>query len=101
MADNSLAHRAQHPTRTEPMNLPPKAPPTNHGHTVAAWTTTWVVVTGAVVVALAMVLELLWLVWVGAVLMLLGLVLGKVLQLMGYGQGGAQTRARQRGRAGH
>ncbi|GEA80490.1 HGxxPAAW family protein [Cellulomonas sp. CW35] len=101
MADNTLAHRAQNPTTTEAVHLPPTAPPTNHGHTVAAWTTTWVVVGGAVIAALAMVFAQVWLFWVGIGVCVLGLVGGKVLQVLGYGQGGAATLARQKARGGH
>ncbi|MGN8246240.1 HGxxPAAW family protein [Cellulomonas soli] len=99
MTDDTLAHRAQHATRTESVHLPPSVAPTNHGHTTAAWTTTIVVVLGAVVAAVGMVAALAWLAWSGGAVMLLGLVLGKVLQVLGYGQGGAQTLARQAGAA--
>ncbi|WP_449386561.1 HGxxPAAW family protein [Cellulomonas soli] len=75
--------------------MPPSAAPTNHGHTTAAWTTTIVVLLGAVLAAVGMVAALTWLAWAGGAVALLGLVLGKVLQVLGYGQGGAQTLARQ------
>jgi len=101
MADNTLAHRAQHPTVTEAVHLPPTAAPKNHGHTIAAWTTTWVVVAGALFAALSMVFAQVALVWTGLGVCLLGLVLGKVLQVLGYGQGGAATLARQKARGGH
>jgi len=101
MADHSLAHRAQNPTRTETMHLPPTAPPTNHGRTVAAWTTTWGVVLGGVVAALGVAFTLAWLFWVGMGVIVLTLVLGKVLQLLGHGQGGAATLARAQRRGGH
>ncbi len=100
MADNTLAHRAQNPTVTEAVHLPPSAPPTNHGHTVAAWTTTWVVVAGAVIAAVGLVIAQLWLFWAGLGVCVLGVVIGKVLQVLGYGQGGAATLAKQ-GRGGH
>lgn len=101
MADHSLAHRAQQPTRTETIHLPPSTPPTNHGRTLAAWTTTWSVVLGGVVAALGVTFTLMWLFWVGLGLMVAGLVLGKVLQLLGHGQGGAATLARAARRGGH
>ncbi|MBF0689326.1 MAG: hypothetical protein IR158_16365 [Cellulomonas sp.] len=101
MADHSLAHRAQNPTRTETMHLPPTTPPTNHGRTVAAWTTTWGVVLGGVVAALGVALTLAWLFWVGMGIVVLALVLGKILQLLGHGQGGAATLARAQRRGGH
>ncbi|MCC2313150.1 HGxxPAAW family protein [Cellulomonas xiejunii] len=101
MADHSLAHRAQNPTRTETMHLPPTTPPTNHGRTVAAWTTTWGVVLGGLVAALGVAFTLVWLFWVGMGVIVLALVLGKVLQLLGHGQGGAATLARAQRRGGH
>ena len=63
MADDTLAYRSQNATRTEAVHLPPTAAPTNHGHTTAAWTTTIVVVLGAVVAALGLVFALAWLAW--------------------------------------
>lgn len=101
MVDNSLAHRAQNPTRTETIHLPPTTAPTNHGRTVAAWTTTWVVVLGGVVAALGVTFTLVWLFWAGMGVIALGVVLGKVLQLLGHGQGGAATIARAQRRGGH
>ncbi|MBO3087042.1 HGxxPAAW family protein [Cellulomonas dongxiuzhuiae] len=101
MADHSLAHRSQNPTRTETMHLPPTTAPTNHGRTVAAWTTTWGVVLGGVVAALGVALTYAWLFWVGMGVIVVALVLGKVLQLLGHGQGGAATLARAQRRGGH
>jgi len=101
MADDTLAHRAQTPTRTETIHLPPTTAPTNHGRTLAAWTTTWSVVAGAVVAALGVTFSLVWLFWVGMAVIAAGLVLGKVLQLLGHGQGGAATLARAQRRGGH
>lgn len=101
MADHSLAHRAQNATRTETMHLPPTSAPTNHGRTVAAWTTTWVVVLGGVVAGLGVALTFAWLFWTGLGVVAVGLVLGKVLQVLGHGQGGAATLARAQRRGGH
>lgn len=101
MADDTLAHRAQNATVTETVQLPPSSPPANHGKTIAAWTTTWVVVAGGVVAAIGMVLSLVWLFWVGIGLCIAGLVVGKVLSVLGYGQGGAATIARQKAHGGH
>ncbi|GAA3823573.1 HGxxPAAW family protein [Cellulomonas soli] len=97
MADDTLAHRAQNATRTEQAHLPPSAAPTNHGHTTAAWTTTVVVLLGSVIAALGMVFATPWVAWAGGAVALLGVVLGKVLQILGHGQGGAATLARQAG----
>ena len=101
MPDHSLAHRAETPTTTEAVHLPPTTPPTNHGKTVAAWTTTWAVVLGVVVAALGVAFALAWLFWVGMGVVVAGVALGKVLQVLGYGQGGAATLARARRSGGH
>lgn len=68
------------------MRPPVAAPPHNHGRTTAAWTTTWVVVGGTAVASLALVLALTWLFWTGVGIAVGGLVLGKVLSMMGLGQ---------------
>ena len=73
------------PTR-ETMYLPPAAPHHNHGHTTAAWTTTIVVLLGVLVAAGAVVASLPWLFWVGIGFTALGVVSGKVLAVLGYGQ---------------
>ena len=101
MADHSLAHRAQNATRTETIHQPPTTAPTNHGRTLAAWTTTWTVVLGGVVAGVGVALTIAWLLWVGVAVMVGGLVLGKVLQLLGHGQGGAATLEREKRRGGH
>lgn len=94
MSDQSLAHRAQNATKTETVHLPPATPPVNHGKTVAGWTTTYGVLAGGVVMSVAVLLALVWLFWVGLGIALVALVLGKVLQGLGYGQGGSHTQAR-------
>jgi hypothetical protein len=68
------------------MRPPAGPPPHNHGRTVAAWTTTWVVVGGAAVASLALVFAQTWLFWTGAGIAVAGVVLGKVLSVMGLGQ---------------
>ncbi|MBO3085831.1 HGxxPAAW family protein [Cellulomonas fengjieae] len=101
MADDSLAHRAQHATTTETMHLPPKAAPTNHGKTLAAWFTTYGVIISFTIAALGVAFALAWLFWVGMGLVVATLVVGKALQLSGHGQGGDKTRARQARSGGH
>lgn len=66
--------------------LPPSSPPSNHGHTLAAWFTTIVVVVGSIVAGVAMCVPVVWLVWVGAAIVVVGLVGGKILAVAGYGQ---------------
>lgn len=92
---------AQQPPYQETLRLPPTAPPTNHGHTTAAWTTTVIVLLGSLAGALGLILGQIWFFWVGLGVALLGGVVGKVLQVLGYGQGGAHTTATARGRDGH
>ncbi|WP_298460025.1 HGxxPAAW family protein [uncultured Cellulomonas sp.] len=88
MADRSTS-------RSETAYLPPSAPPMNHGHTTAAWTMTVLVIVGFTVGAVGMVLAFSWLFWTGVGLTVLGVLLGKILQLMGFGQGGDRTRAKE------
>ncbi|WP_246260660.1 HGxxPAAW family protein [Cellulomonas taurus] len=85
-----VAATAQGP-RMEALRLPPVAPPTNHGRTVAAWTVTYVVVAGFLVAALAMIFSLVWLFWVGMGAAIAGVVAGIVLRAAGFGQGGKHT----------
>ena len=66
--------------------VPVAGPPPNEGRTVAAWTTVAIVLVGAVVVALGVALGQAWLDWVGAVVILAGLVVGGVLRAAGFGQ---------------
>ncbi|SDD26522.1 hypothetical protein SAMN05216410_3077 [Sanguibacter gelidistatuariae] len=73
--------------------LPPSAPPSNHGHTLAAWFTTIVVVVGSVLAGVAMCVSANWLIWVGAAIVVVGLVGGKVLSVAGYGQSAGDSNA--------
>lgn len=74
------------PGAQEVAYLPPHAPPTNHGHTTAAWTTTLVVVVGVLIVAVAMIANQVTIAWIGGAVVLVGVVAGKVLQVLGFGQ---------------
>lgn len=57
----------------------------DHGHSVAAWTAVAIILVGAVVMALAVVFpHLVWFV-VGAVIAVLGAIIGKVLAMAGFG----------------
>ncbi len=66
--------------------VPVSAAPVNEGRTVAAWTLVGIVILGAVLIALAVALSQGWLVWVGVVIIVGGLVVGGVLRALGYGQ---------------
>jgi hypothetical protein len=101
MADITLAHRAQNVTTTEAMHLPPTAAPTNHGKTLAAWFTTYGVVAAFIVAGFGVLFALVWLFWVGMALVAVVLIVAKVLQASGHGQGGDKTRARQARTGGH
>ncbi|GIG28868.1 HGxxPAAW family protein [Cellulomonas marina] len=94
MADNSLAHRAQNATRTEAVHLPPVAPATNHGSTVAAWTTVYGILAGAVLASLGVMFALVWLFWVGMGVVVVALLVGFALRRAGFGQGGEKTKAK-------
>ena len=78
--------------QTEIAYLPIAAPPTNHGHTVAAWFTMIGIMVGTLVAAIGFVLpaftgvSAVWLFWVGMGLVAASLVIGLVLRNMGYGQ---------------
>ncbi|BDZ43531.1 hypothetical protein GCM10025865_28300 [Paraoerskovia sediminicola] len=73
-------------SQTEVAYLPPVSPPTNHGHTTAAWFTMVGIMVGAFVAAIAFVIPVVWLFWVGMGIVVVGLVGGLLLRNMGYGQ---------------
>ncbi|GAA1489537.1 HGxxPAAW family protein [Brachybacterium sacelli] len=64
----------------------PPPPPHNEGKTVAAYTLNYGVVLGALLVGLGMVLPMILLVWIGAGVIAVAIVLGIVLSLVGLGQ---------------
>jgi hypothetical protein len=74
------------PENREKANLPPVAPPRNHGHTVAAWVAMTAVMVGATLVAVGFVVPARWLVWAGAAVVVLGLLVGGLLRKAGLGQ---------------
>ena len=56
-----------------------------HGHSVAAWTAVAIILVGAVVMSLAVVFpHLVWFI-IGAVIAVLGAIVGKVLAMAGFG----------------
>lgn len=75
----------------ERVHLPVAAPPTNHGHTLAAWVTVGLVILGGVAAALGMIAPLPWLVWTGFGIIAVGLVVGRVLKMLGFGQTGGDA----------
>ncbi|MGZ4613581.1 MAG: HGxxPAAW family protein [Kineosporiaceae bacterium] len=59
-----------------------------HGQSVASWTAVSVIMLGSLIMAVAVVITTSWLFAVGAVVVVLGAVAGKVLSAMGFGVSG-------------
>lgn len=83
--------RETHDRSGEVNYLPPAAPPRNHGHTTAAWVTVTLVLLGGAVAAVGMVVAEQWMLWVGIGAIVVGLVLGRVLKMLGFGQPGQRA----------
>ena len=80
MADRSNDSNA------ELAHLPIASPPRNHGHTTAAWVTVGMVLLGSTIASVAVVVARPWLFWVGLGVVVVGVVLGQVLKMLGFGQ---------------
>ncbi|WP_374968916.1 HGxxPAAW family protein [Terrabacter sp. BE26] len=65
----------------------------DHGHSTAAWTGVGVILVGAAIAAVAVAIPSLWLGIVGAVVIIAGVVAGKVLSMAGYGGQGHHAQA--------
>lgn len=74
------------PDQPEVAHLPVASPPANHGRTTAAWATVTIVVLGSLISSVAVAASLAWLFWVGLGVVVVGLVVGKVLRMLGLGQ---------------
>lgn len=59
-----------------------------HGHSPAAWTSVTIMLIAVTVGTVAFFLDVQWLVWVSAVVLVIGLIVGWVLARAGYGVGG-------------
>lgn len=58
----------------------------NHGHSVAAWTAVVIMMVAAVIGGIAIIVGSWPLFWIGGIgLIVVGAIVGKVMQLMGYG----------------
>ena len=57
----------------------------SHGHTTAAWTSVTIMFIGFLISGLALPWALEWLFFVGLLVVVLGAVVGKVMQMMGMG----------------
>jgi len=56
-----------------------------HGSTPAAWTAVSIIMIAFVVGGIGVLLALPWLFWVGVGLVVVGVIVGKVMQMMGMG----------------
>lgn len=68
------------------MGLPPASPPANEGHTVAAWITVAIILIGAAIACFGVIGASAVGFWVGIGVAVLGLVVGRVLKMLGLGQ---------------
>ena len=68
----------------------------SHGHSVAAWTAVVVILVGSVVMSLAVVFPSLTWFKIGAVIVVLGIIAGKVLAMAGYGDKASTYQAAHR-----
>ncbi|WP_136706872.1 DUF6704 family protein [Agromyces sp. H66] len=59
-----------------------------HGHSPAAWTAVTIMLIAFVIGTVAFFLDVQWLVWACAVLLVVGLLVGWILARAGYGVGG-------------
>jgi hypothetical protein len=57
-----------------------------HGHTPAAWTAVTIVLIGFVVGGVALIVAQPWLAFVGIGIVVLGGIVGKIMQMMGLGK---------------
>lgn len=69
------------------------APHDDHGSTPAAWSTVGIIIAAFVVAGIGLVSEVWWLVWVGAALMPVAVIVGVVMGSLGYGAERGTARA--------
>lgn len=69
----------------EQQDLPDSAAP-NHGMTLAAWVLNSGIVLAFLVAGIGMMVEAMWLVWIGVALAAVSLIAGGVLRALGHGQ---------------
>ena len=62
-----------------------------HGNSPAAWTSVTIMLIAFVIGAVAFFLDVQWLVWASAVLLVVGALVGWILSRAGYGVGGAKV----------
>lgn len=66
-----------------------------HGHSPAAWTAVTIMLIAIAIGTVAFFLDLAWLVWASAALVVVGLVVGWALARAGYGVGGSKYIAKE------
>lgn len=69
-------------------DLPPGPPPANHGKTSAAWITVLIVTLGGLASTIGMIFGSTLVALAGAAVLVIGLVVGRVMRAMGFGQRG-------------
>ena len=62
-----------------------------HGHSPAAWTAVVIMLVAITIGTVAFFLDVPWLVWASAVLLVVGMIVGWALARAGYGVDGAKT----------
>lgn len=62
-----------------------------HGHSPAAWTAVVIMLVAIALGTLFFYLDIPWLVWASAVLVVVGLIVGWIMARAGYGAGGAKV----------
>lgn len=65
----------------------------DHGHTAAAWTAVVIIIAGIFIGAFAVAILNWVLFWVGVGVIFLGLIVGKVMQMMGLGKAPVEAAA--------
>ena len=78
-----MASTGQQPAQVVHHEKPTKH--VHHGRTIAAWTGTTIAMVAVIIGGIAVVIQNWPLFWASAGLLVLGLILTKVLQVMGYG----------------
>ena len=89
-----MVDRLSSDRNAERAHLPVASPPTNHGHTPAAWTTVSLVLLGAVVASVAVAIALPWMFWAGLGVVVVGVVVGRIMKSLGLGQPALRSRPR-------
>jgi hypothetical protein len=62
-----------------------------HGHSPASWTAVTIMTVAFIIGTVAFFLNIPWLVWASAVLLVVGLIVGWIMARVGYGVGGANV----------